>query len=193
MEADPEVEESVDRIRFLIDHGADVNLTAGIYGSPLQLACAMEADPNLYRRNSLNKHDVFRHNSFNEGYEDQAIQFLENSANLDFDKQGGLFGSALQAATWTGKAEVVRILLHKGAKVNACGGKYRSPLNAAVFRGHWDIVEMLLDHGANPDCYHSQEADKAWLLQVEEECGEETVERYQLFWAGQKSQRASSV
>lgn len=173
--ANPEVDESIDRIRFLIDHGADVNLAAGIYGSPLQLACAMEAEPNLNRRNSLN-----------EGYEDQAIHFLKNSVNLDVDKQGGLFGSALQAATWTGKSEVVRILLDKGADVNACGGKYRSPLNAAVFRGHWDIVEMLLERGANPDCYHFQEVDKAWLHHVEKECGEEAVERYQLFWAEQK-------
>ncbi|KAM0521111.1 hypothetical protein ACHAPE_002584 [Trichoderma viride] len=180
--AHPEVEESVDRIRFLIDHGADVNLVAGIYGSPLQLACAMEAEANC---------DWY--NSINDGYEDQAIHFLKNSANLDFNKPGGLFGSALQAATWTGKTEVVRILLNKGAHVNACGGKYRSPLNAAVFRGHWDIVEMLLGHGAKPDCYHSQEPDKAWLQQVEEECGEKAVERYQLFWTEQKSQCASSV
>ncbi|PNP46217.1 hypothetical protein TGAMA5MH_02252 [Trichoderma gamsii] len=180
--AHTEVEESIDRIRFLIDHGADVNLVAGIYGSPLQLACAMEAEANC---------DWY--NSFNDGYEDQAIHFLKNSPNLDFNKQGGLFGSALQAATWTGKSEVVRILLHKGADVNPCNGKYRSPLNAAVFRGHWDIVEMLLDHGASPDCYHSQEVDKAWLQQVEKECGEEAVERYQLFWADQKSQCASSV
>lgn len=180
--AHPEVEESIDRIRFLIDHGADVNLVAGIYGSPLQLACAMEAEVNC---------DWY--NSFNDGYEDQAIHFLKHSANLDVNKPGGLFGSALQAATWTGKTGVVRILLNKGAHVNACGGKYRSPLNAAVFRGHWDIVEMLLGHGAKPDCYHSQEPDKAWLQQVEEECGEEAVERYQLFWTEQKSQCASSV
>lgn len=180
--AHPEVEESIDRIRFLIDHGADVNLVAGIYGSPLQLACAMEAEVNC---------DWY--NSFNDGYEDQAIHFLKHSANLDVNKPGGLFGSALQAATWTGKTGVVRILLNKGAHVNACGGKYRSPLNAAVFRGHWDIVEMLLGQGAKPDCYHSQEPDKAWLQQVEEECGEEAVERYQLFWTEQKSQCASSV
>lgn len=179
---DLEVEISINRIRFLIDHGADVNLAAGIYGSPLQLTCAMEADANDGRCNIFDK-----------AYEDQAIYFLENSANLDFNKQGGLFGSALQAAAGTGKSEVVRILLHKGADVDACGGKYRSPLNAAVFRGHWDIVEMLLDHGAKPDCYHSQEADEAWLQQVEKECGEEAVERYQLFWAEQKSQCASSV
>lgn len=164
------------RIRFLVDHGADVNLAAGTCGFPLQLACAMEAEANNRGASSINKI-----------YEDQAIFLLENSANLDLNKQGGLL---LQAAAWTGKSEVVRILLHKGADINACGGKYGSPLNAAVFRGYWDIVEMLLDSGAKPDCSQSQEADKAWLQQVEEECGGEAVERYQLFWAKQKSQCA---
>ncbi|KAL7926925.1 ankyrin repeat-containing domain protein [Trichoderma austrokoningii] len=172
----------MDRVRFLVDHGADVNLAAGTYGPPLQLACAMEAKANSNWPNDYNR-----------DYEDHAILFLENLANLDVNQQGGLFGSALQAAAWTGKAEVVSILLRRGADVNVGGGKYGSSLNAAIVRGYWDIVEILLDHGAKPDCYHSQEVDNDWLHQIEEECGEEAVERYQLFWAERKSKCASSV
>jgi hypothetical protein len=178
----PEVDATIDRIRFLIDHGADVNLAAGIYGSPLQSACAMEAEAN----------QVYT-SYYNMCFEDRALFLLDNCADLDINKEGGLLGSALQAAAWTGKSKVVKILLDKGASVNACGGKYGSPLNGAVFRGHWDIVEMLLDRGAKPDCFHSQEADKTWLQQIEEECGGEAVERYHLFWAEQKSQDTSSV
>ncbi|KAH0490059.1 hypothetical protein TgHK011_001544 [Trichoderma gracile] len=153
------------RIRFLLDRGADANLEAGTYASPLQSVCAMEQ---------------------NKPCEDRAIYLLEH-ADLDVNKQGGLFGSALQAAAWTGKARVVSVLLNKGADVNIRGGKYGSALNAAVLKGYYDIVEMLLDRGATPDCHQLQEINKAWLQEVEDECGEEAVERYRLFWEGQKS------
>lgn len=155
---------SIDRIRFLLDHGADVNLAAGMYGFPLQSACA------------------------NEDGEHGAAFLLENCADLDVNKRGGLFGSALQAAAWAGQTESVRTLLRKEADVNARGGKYGSSLNAAVIRGYWDIVEVLLDGGAKPDCHLLQEADEAWLLRVQEECGRGAVERYWVFWEKQKSQ-----
>ncbi|OTA04300.1 hypothetical protein A9Z42_0048730 [Trichoderma parareesei] len=158
------------RIEFLLHHGADANLEAGTYASSLQLACAMQVDWHYFLTIP----------------EDRAIILLEH-ADLDVNKQGGLFGSALQAAAWTGKARVVKILLNKGADVNMRGGKYGSPLNAAVLKGHYDIVEILLDRGAKPDCHQFQEADEVWLQEVEVECGEEAVERYRLFWEGQKS------
>ncbi|KAL7809038.1 ankyrin repeat-containing domain protein [Trichoderma gracile] len=158
------------RILFLLQRGADPNLAAGEYGSPLQLACAMQVDQPLSSARST----------------DRAIFLLEN-ADLDVNKQGGLFGSALQAAAWTGKARVVRVLLDKGAHVNLRGGKYGSAINAAVLKGYYDIVEMLLKQGATPDCHQLQGIDKAWLQEVEDECGEEAVERYRLFWEGQKS------
>ncbi|ETR98546.1 ankyrin, partial [Trichoderma reesei RUT C-30] len=158
------------RILFLLHRGSDPNEAAGEYGFPLQHACAMQVDESI----SLAVP------------EDRAIFLLEN-ADLNVNNQGGLFGSALQAAAWTGKARVVKILLDKGADVNMRGGKYGSPLNAAVLQGYCDIVEILLDRGATPDCHQFQEADETWLQEVEVECSEEAVERYRLVWEGQKS------
>ncbi|KAL7931996.1 ankyrin repeat-containing domain protein [Trichoderma chlorosporum] len=152
-------------IRFLLDHGADVNLTVGTFGSPLHHACAHEDDENI---------------------EDAVIYMLENCADLDVNQRGGSFGSALQAAAWTGKTESVRMLLSKGADANALGGKCGSPLNAAVFRGNWDVVEVLLDGGAVPDCFQLEQSDDAWLAQIREEFGRGAVERYRVFWEKQK-------
>ncbi|KAL7960364.1 ankyrin repeat-containing domain protein [Trichoderma compactum] len=153
---------AIDRIRFLLDRGADANLTAGIYGFQLQSACAIKFG----------------------GY--GAAFLLENCGGLDVNTQGGLFGSALQAAAWAGQMDSVKLLLRKGANVNARGGKYGSALNAAVVQGYWDIVEVLLDNEAKPDCFFLQDTDKAWLSLIQEECGQGAIERYRVFWEKQK-------
>lgn len=154
--------DAIDRVRFLLNRGADASLTAGIYGFPLQWACA----------NKFGGHG--------------AAFLLENCGSLDINRQGGLFGSALQAAAWAGQTDSVKLLLSKGANVNARGGKYGSALNAAVLKGYWDIVEVLLDNKAKPDCFLLQDIDKAWLSLIREECGQGAIERYQVFWEKQK-------
>jgi ankyrin repeat protein len=58
--------------------------------------------------------------------------------------RGGKYGSALQAASSSGNAGVVRILLEHGAKVD-------SSLQIASLGGFDDIVRTLLDHGADPN------------------------------------------
>ena len=44
---------------------------------------------------------------------------------------------------------MVRMLLDKGADVNAKGGRYGTALQAASERGHDQVVRMLLDIGAD--------------------------------------------
>lgn len=152
------------KVHFLLDHGADPSLAAGIYGFLLQSKHARE-------------------------FSDYRIPFLlENCTDLDSNQQGGVFEPALREAAWTGQADLVKILVRKGADVNARGGEYGSALNAAVIKGYWDIVEVLLDGGATPDCHLFQEADEAWLLRVEEEWGRGAVARYWAFWEKQKKQ-----
>ena len=48
-----------------------------------------------------------------------------------------------------GHEAVVRLLLEKGANVNAEGGKYGNALQAASFGGHEAVVRLLLEKGAN--------------------------------------------
>jgi ankyrin repeat protein len=44
---------------------------------------------------------------------------------------------------------VVKLLLDKGAEVNAQGGKYGNALQAASFGDYEEVVEMLLSGGAH--------------------------------------------
>ena len=63
-------------------------------------------------------------------------------------------GNALQAASSGGHEAIVKLLLEKGADVNAQGGEYGNALQAASSGGHEATVKLLVDRGASP---HSQE------------------------------------
>ncbi|KAF7183007.1 hypothetical protein CNMCM7691_002751 [Aspergillus felis] len=80
--------------------------------------------------------------------------FINNSKILlekgaDVDAQGGLYGNALQAASYGGYDKIVQILLEKGANINAQGGEYENALQAASYRGLERIIQILLEKEAN--------------------------------------------
>lgn len=72
--------------------------------------------------------------------------FLKHGA--DVNVQGGVYGNALQAASYCGDETTVRLLLEHGAHVNAQGGEYENALNAAKKMGHRSIVKLLEENGA---------------------------------------------
>ena len=55
----------------------------------------------------------------------------------------------LQAASDEGHDKAVKLLLDKGADVNAQGGHFGNALQAASFEGHDKIIELLLGKGAD--------------------------------------------
>ncbi|KAM0462646.1 hypothetical protein ACHAPV_003469 [Trichoderma viride] len=155
------------RIRFLIEHGADVNFdipTFG-FGPPLHHLCANPVfDSNKYLPHQA------------------AALLFELCPHLDVNAQGGFHGSALQAAVFCDLDETVKVLLDNGADVNISGGRYNSALNGAVVRGFWHSAKKLLDLGATPDCHRQDSPDEKWLANMEREDGKEAVERYRKFW-----------
>lgn len=159
------------RINLLISRGADPDLIAGRYGTSLQTACAVK--PGLSIECKV-------------AYPGSAgLEFLlDICPNIDINAQGGLFGSALQAAAYSGQTRTIYLLLNKGAYVNARGGQYGSALNAAVIACNWDIVQILLEAGAVPDCHTLLEPDEEWLQSVleDKDDGQGAVERYRKFW-----------
>lgn len=56
--------------------------------------------------------------------------------------------SAGMLASQKGQAEMVRLLLEKGAIIDIKNGEGKSALDTALQRGHREIAELLKPHGA---------------------------------------------
>jgi ankyrin repeat protein len=80
------------------------------------------------------------------GQEATAQKSLREKANIqvtnDYDE------APLLLAVKKEHRQVVKMLIDKGAEVNAQGGRYGNALQAASFRGYEAVVKMLLDKGA---------------------------------------------
>jgi hypothetical protein len=82
-------------VRYLVEHGADVNAQDGFYGNPLQAAVID------------NRVEIVR-------------CLVENGA--DVNAQGGEYGNALSAAEANGNNSIIHFLLEKGASRNSKDG-----------------------------------------------------------------------
>ncbi|KAL6815059.1 ankyrin repeat-containing domain protein [Trichoderma sp. SZMC 28015] len=164
-------------ISVLLKHHINPNFMNERLGSALHIACANKHE---------DIHAYFDHNCPDCGALNvssaKATYFLEQCPDINVNAQGGTFGTALQAAAYSGQTLSVRMLLDRRSDVNARGGKYHNALNGAIIGGRWNIVKILLAAGATPDCHLQEEADEAWLQTVLEEDGRGAVERYRKFW-----------
>jgi ankyrin repeat protein len=64
---------------------------------------------------------------------------------------GGNGDTALHRAAARGQVQAVRLLLARGASVNAVDDEGTTPLVAAAYRGHRQVVKLLLERGAAVD------------------------------------------
>lgn len=64
---------------------------------------------------------------------------------------GGDGDTALHRAAARGQVEAVRLLLERGANVNAVDDEGTTPLLGATYRGHTEVVKVLLERGAAVD------------------------------------------
>lgn len=183
-----------DRLGFLLEHDADINIKGGKFGFALQTACAPGYLGDEYLLSDINI--VSARTKF----------LLEQCPGIDVNAQGGMFGTALQAAAFSGQTESVQLLLDRGADVDARSGMYGSALNAAIIGGYWDIVEILLQAKATPDYCLQQQPDEDWLRRIGEKCprrvgrrndkgrkdGRGAVARYRKFWEVESGSAAES-
>ena len=112
----------VKHVQFLLDHGANVNLT----NSSGQTALFAAAENGLV--------EVVR-------------VLLGHGANVNLTDSSGQ--TALSAAARQGHVEVVRVFLGHGANVNLTDRTVETALSAAARQGHVEVVRVFLGHGAN--------------------------------------------
>ncbi|KAJ6540325.1 hypothetical protein B0H19DRAFT_1239672 [Mycena capillaripes] len=113
-------------VQMLVGHGADIHVSGGLYGQPLQAASCG-------------------------GYSNLVSWLIEHGA--DVNAQGGIFGTAIQMASFGGYEDVVSLLLENGGDVNAQGGSLGGAIRAAgaTYLGEENIVQSLLENNADVD------------------------------------------
>jgi len=80
---------------------------------------------------------------------DRVLEHHLRKPGIDVDTIDEDGRSALHWASILGHERIARLLLDKGADVNAQGGYYGNTLQAAAAEGHDKIVQTLLDKGAD--------------------------------------------
>ncbi|EPE29406.1 P-loop containing nucleoside triphosphate hydrolase [Glarea lozoyensis ATCC 20868] len=81
--------------------------------------------------------------------EREVLAFLD--AGADIDGQPGPDGAAIHAASVSGHANIVNILIKRGTAINAKGPPGTSPLQIAAAEGHLPVVRLLIHKGTQID------------------------------------------
>jgi len=149
-------------VEFLLDRGADVNLTGEKYGTALgaaaasnycndQMATALDVAANLTEDECAAARDAIDGSWLN-------IVKLLLDRGADVNLTGGEYGTALGAAAFAGKVDIVKLLLARGADVNHTGWKYGPAVGAAAHGRQLETAKLLLDQGANFNLSNSEGA-----------------------------------
>ena len=154
-------------VKLLLEHGADPNLVNGTFCTALMSAVSIDsptileylfaygADVNITIApcntetadgvvSALQRASCY-------GTENMVRILIAKDTLMSVDHPKAKFRTALQAASFMGRAEVVKILLELGSDVNARGGLYGSCLQAAACRGYTEVMKILIDAGAEID------------------------------------------
>ena len=150
-----------DRVEFLLEHHADVNLMSGqISDTPLTMAAVM-GEVEVAR--VLLHHGAFVDHRDNQGW--TPLFVASRYGHLDIVQlliQSGAAANTPDNEDWTplfvasrcGHLDIVRFLIQNGAAVDTPSNEGWTPLFVASRYGYLDIVRLLIQSGAavdNPD------------------------------------------
>ncbi|KXG52095.1 uncharacterized protein PGRI_083790 [Penicillium griseofulvum] len=154
-----------ENIRLRLKRGADVNAQGGEDGTALHRKKFARPPIKSGFENTMWRPDAMREygphkkkeksslSPEQESRRDEALyndvpsppEFEEGTSST-FPKKDG---TALHAAALGGHTETIRLLLERGADVNAQGGEDGTALYAAALRGHTETIQLLLERGAD--------------------------------------------
>ncbi len=144
----------VETVKFLIENGADVNISNEASQVPLCYAAwnghaevaKVLLDNGAYVKG---RHDKVPLITAAENGHLEVVKILL-SYGADIDQQAGMGYTALNSAVGAKPehVEVVKFLLSKGADVNIKAAYDRTPLFTAVGQGNIELVNLLFDAGA---------------------------------------------
>lgn len=143
-------------VKFLLEHGADVNSPHEIWGSALRHAAA-SGEPEIVELLIRHGADINAPGAFGGS---SPLMIAISSGDLrtmrvliehggSFQNLKGVAGNALQTASFLGLETMVRELLDRGLDINARLEPWGTPLILAVQMSHHSVANLLLSRGAN--------------------------------------------
>jgi len=142
---------SCEKVKFLLDQGADVNAT-GPRGTALHAtamgygeAKATETDPHTNGAQGYGTALA----AVQARYKGVLELLLQSGADVNVN--GGVHVTALIAATTNEFIDGVHLLLAAGARINDTNSQNQTALQVGAMRGFEEIVKILLQWGADPN------------------------------------------
>ena len=164
----------VNIIKLLLAHGAEINSRTGskLGISPLMLAAMnghtaavkllLDMGSDINAQIETNRNTALTLACF-QGRHEVVSLLLDRRANVEHRAKTGL--TPLMEAASGGYIEVGRVLLDKGADVNASPvpTSRDTALTIAADKGHYRFVELLLTRGAQADARNKKGNSSLWL------------------------------
>lgn len=164
----------VNIIKLLLQHGAEINSRTGskLGISPLMLAAMnghvaavrllLDNGSDINAQIETNKNTALTLACF-QGRQEVVALLVDRKANVEHRAKTGL--TPLMEAASGGYVEVGRVLLDKGADVNAppVPSSRDTALTIAADKGHYAFVELLIKRGAAIDVKNKKGSSPLWL------------------------------
>lgn len=164
----------VNIIKLLLSHGAEINSRTGskLGISPLMLAAMnghtaavkllLDMGSDINAQIETNRNTALTLACF-QGRHEVVSLLVDRKANIEHRAKTGL--TPLMEAASGGYVEVGRVLLDKGADVNAppVPSSRDTALTIAADKGHYRFVELLLTRGAAVDVKNKKGNSPLWL------------------------------
>ncbi|KAF4900929.1 Ankyrin repeat domain-containing protein 50 [Colletotrichum fructicola] len=146
-------------LKLLLDHGADPNASSNTaYGSALQAAVQLrransvktllDGGADVHAKGGAGGHALQAAIEVNDN---NIITLLLDGAADSNAPSENTYGSALQTAFQLYHRHIIKILVGRGAKINAEDEAYEHTLTTGVSWGDEDVVGLLLEKGGNSD------------------------------------------
>jgi len=143
---------NVDAIKVLLDHGAAVNAKETWGGTTALMWAVAERHPEVVQLLVEHAADVNAKSNFvpsasGRGFEGTAPVAPKPNQAIEEFASGWM--TPLMFAAREDDIESARILIQKGADVNALGGDGKDALELALFNGSYHVASLLIDSHAN--------------------------------------------
>ena len=142
----------LDATKVLLDHGAEVNAKETWGGTTALMWAVSERHPEVVQLLVEHAADVNAKSNFvpsasGRGFEGTAPVAPKPDQKIEEFASGWM--TPLMFAAREDDIESARILIQKGADVNAVGGDGKDALELALFNGSYDVASLLIDSHAN--------------------------------------------